>query len=137
MVLDPPPEDSHFLQAAQEWDLDRLYLNLKNSISEKPTDREKILLRGLLCDYAPKEIAKIAYGKDTSEPIASSLTNLYEIITHLNAHQSSDPTKIDSNNIRRILKSLGYHKSSVVHTDVGVASQNGNCPSLRLETASS
>jgi|GEM_PF-3132904 hypothetical protein len=80
------------------------------SISEKLTDREKILLRGLLCDYSPKEIAKIAYGKDTSEPIASSLTNLYVIITHLNDHQSGDPTKTDSNNIRRILKSLGYHK---------------------------
>jgi|GEM_PF-2638776 len=94
------------------------------------SDREKIILRGLLCDYAPKEIAKIVYGKDPSEPIASNLT-------HLNAHQSTDPTKIDSSHIRRILKSLGYHKSSPDHIDPGVASQNGNCPSLLLETASS
>ena len=136
MIPQPSPDDPHFIQAAEEWDLDRLYLNLKDCISEKLTDREKIILRGLLCDYAPKEIAKIAYGKDTSEPIASNLTNLYEILTHLNAHQSSHPAKIDSNNIRRILKSLGYHKSSLAHTDVGVASQNGNRSSLLLETAS-
>lgn len=115
MLPEPSSDDPHFIQAAQEWDLDRLYLDIKACISEKLTDREKILLRGLLCDYSPKEIAKIAYGKDTSDTIAPNLTNLYEIITHLNAHQSSDPTKIAYNNIRRILKSLGYSKSSGTH----------------------
>jgi DNA-binding CsgD family transcriptional regulator len=115
MLTEPPPDDPHFIQAAQEWDLDRLYHDIKHCISEKLTDREKLILKGLLSDYSPKEIAKIAYGKDTSETIAATLTNLYEILTHLNAHQSSDPTKIAYNNIRRILKSLGYCKSFSTH----------------------
>ena len=137
MIPKPPPDDPHFIQATQEWDLDRLYRDLKDCIMETLTDRHRLILQGLLCDYSPKEIAKIAYGKDTSEPIATNLTNLYEIITYLNAHQSGDRTKIDSNNIRRILKSLGYHKSPLEHTNVSSASRNANRLSQILETAES
>ena len=136
MLLTLPPDDPHFIQATQEWDLDRLYRDIKDCTMETLTDRHRIILRGLLCDYSPREIARIAYGKDTSESIASNLTTLYEIITQLNTHQSGDHhTKIDSNNIRRILKSLGYHKSSLEHTNIGAASQNEKRESQFFETA--
>ena len=124
MSLEPSSDgDPHFIQAAQEWDLDRLYRDLKDCIMETLTDRHKIILQGLLCDYSPREIAKIAYRKETSETIRSNLTTLYEIITNLNAHRSGNHTKIDSDNIRRILKTLGYHKSSLEQTNIGATTQ--------------
>ena len=123
MLSEPSSDDPHFIQAAQEWDLERLYHDLKDCIMETLTDRHKIILQGLLCDYSPREIAKIAYKKETSETIRSNLTTLYEIITNLNAHRSGNHTKIDSDNIRRILKSLGYHKSSLEQTNAGETSQ--------------
>ena len=124
MLLEPSSDDDpHFIQAAQEWDLDRLYRDLKDCIMETLTDRHKIILQGLLCDYSPREIAKIAYRKENSETIRSNLTTLYEIITNLNAHRSGNHTKIDSDNIRRILKSLGYHKSSLEHPNLDATSQ--------------
>ena len=123
MPPEPSSDDPHFIQAAQEWDLDRLYRDLKDCIMETLTDRNKTILRGLLCDYSPGEIAKIAYGKETSETISSNLTTIYQIITNLNAHRSGNHTKIDSDNIRRILKSLGYHKSSLEHPNLGAATQ--------------
>lgn len=123
MLPEPSSDDPYFIQAAQEWDLDRLYRDIKDCIMETLTDRHKIILKGLLCDYSPREIAKIAYKKETSEPIRSNLTTLYEIITNLNAHRSGNHTKIDSDNIRRILKSLGYHKSSLEQTNIGATTQ--------------
>ena len=123
MLPEPSSDDPYFIQAAQEWDLERLYRDIKDCIMETLTDRHKIILKGLLCDYSPREIAKIAYKKETSEPIRSNLTTLYEIITNLNAHRSGNHTKIDSDNIRRILKSLGYHKSSLEQTNIGATTQ--------------
>ena len=123
MLSEPSSDDPHFIQAAQEWDLERLYHDLKDCIMETLTDRHQIILQGLLCDYSPREIAKIAYRKETSETIRSNLTTLYEIITNLNAHRSGNHTKIDSDNIRRILKTLGYHKSSLEQTNIGATTQ--------------
>ena len=123
MLPEPSSDDPYFIQAAQEWDLERLYRDIKDCIMETLTDRHKIILKGLLCDYSPREIAKIVYKKETSEPIRSNLTTLYEIITNLNAHRSGNHTKIDSDNIRRILKSLGYHKSSLEQTNIGATTQ--------------
>jgi DNA-binding MarR family transcriptional regulator/ABC-type dipeptide/oligopeptide/nickel transport system ATPase subunit len=57
------PENELFITANQFWDLERLYLDLGQ---QKSTSRgrktqltpvEKAILRGLLCNYSPKEIA--------------------------------------------------------------------------------
>lgn len=41
-------DDPHFIRAAHEWDLDRLYRDIKTYVMETITDRHKIILRGLL-----------------------------------------------------------------------------------------
>ncbi|MFB2981169.1 helix-turn-helix transcriptional regulator [Microseira sp. BLCC-F43] len=57
--------DEMFAEAANHWDLERLYADLaeaKRQVSPRArkglTEREKLYLRGLLCGYSPAEMAR-------------------------------------------------------------------------------
>jgi DNA-binding NarL/FixJ family response regulator len=57
--------DEMFAEAANNWDLERLYQDLaeaKRKVSPSArkglTEREKLYLRGLLCGYSPAEMAR-------------------------------------------------------------------------------
>jgi hypothetical protein len=50
--------DEQFAQAAQQWDLETLYLDLASAKGRRLTPVEKLHLRGLLCGYSPAEIAE-------------------------------------------------------------------------------
>ena len=57
--------DEMFAEAANNWDLERLYRDLaeaKQKFAPRArkglTEREKLYLRGLLCGYSPAEMAR-------------------------------------------------------------------------------
>ena len=57
--------DEMFSEAANNWDLERLYRDLaeaKHKCAPRArkglTEREKLYLRGLLCGYSPAEMAR-------------------------------------------------------------------------------
>ncbi|MCP2726918.1 hypothetical protein [Limnofasciculus baicalensis] len=72
---------TQFLQAADEWDLERLYQNLADAKRQFAphkqrglTPVEKLHLRGLLCGYNPEEIAEQLYNASAGVRVALSNT---------------------------------------------------------------
>jgi hypothetical protein len=112
MKTDPLPAYSDFVQAAEDWDLVSLMDDLKSVHQRKLTDREQKILRGLLCDYSPEEIARLGYGNSNSRPIASDISRIYDYIELLVEVRTHEPQKITSQNVlRRVLKEIGYRKT--------------------------
>lgn len=78
-----------FVNADQFWDLERLYSDLANQKSTgrgrktKLTPVEKAILRGLLCDYSPKEIATALHWNSGSicVELTKGLYRYVEILT--------------------------------------------------------
>jgi len=57
MLAAPDSVDKSFPEAAQEWDLARLYADLERISTKELKPIEKACLRGLLCRYRPGQIA--------------------------------------------------------------------------------
>ncbi|NES19781.1 MAG: hypothetical protein F6K41_12840 [Symploca sp. SIO3E6] len=61
--------EDKFIEAANDWDLERLYADLKEAKQKQPgtknkkrlTSIEKLCLRGLLCGYSPEKIASVCH----------------------------------------------------------------------------
>ncbi|GAB4289500.1 MAG: hypothetical protein Fur0025_23990 [Oscillatoriaceae cyanobacterium] len=84
-----PNEAEDFPEAAERWDLERLYADLavaKEELGSHPrqglTPTEKTHLRGLLCGYSPIEIAKILHKapKGVYADLAKTLYRYIEIL---------------------------------------------------------
>ncbi len=99
----PVPPDSEFRDANIKWHLDKLLADLKQA-QEPLTNRETKILRGLLCDYGPKDIAGIGFGNNDSTTISSDLSTIYEKISIV----LGSNIKINSDNIRNQLRDRGY-----------------------------
>ncbi|HIK12186.1 MAG TPA: NACHT domain-containing protein [Oscillatoriaceae cyanobacterium M33_DOE_052] len=85
-----PNEPEDFAEAAERWDLDRLYADLaaaKEDVGSHPrqglTSTEKTHLRGLLCGYSPVEMARILHKtpKGLYADLAKTLYRYIEILT--------------------------------------------------------
>lgn len=100
-----------FNEAEEEWDLERLYLDLAEVIGKNPTARQKKLLRGLLCGYSPKEIAWIGYKKSNSRSILSELSMLYTYIEHLVTSSLGNSPSVTWGRVRPLLEKVGYRNS--------------------------
>jgi hypothetical protein len=104
MVSSPDNFDRLFPEAAQTWDLDRLYADL-DSVSIKPLKPfEKACLRGLLCRYRPGQLAfKLAW---TSGAIRVELNKgLYRYIEDLT---EQPPNTLRWEKISEWLEAKGY-----------------------------
>ena len=107
-------EDRLFQEAKLSWDLDKLYLKLTQvkqltaSRTTKLTATEKAILRGFLCSYSPKEIAKQLHWKLNS--LRVELTRgLYRYIETLTDHDLN--TIKNWRNIVQWLEEKGYRAS--------------------------
>ena len=107
-------EDRLFQEAKLSWDLDKLYLKLtqvkqlNTSRNTKLTPTEKAILRGFLCSYSPKEIAKQLHWKLNS--LRVELTRgLYRYIETLTDHDLN--TIKNWRNIVQWLEEKGYRAS--------------------------
>jgi DNA-binding CsgD family transcriptional regulator len=99
--LDLP--DREFSEASKHWNLKSI-LDEIAAKGESLTPREEKMLRGLLCEYSPKEIAAIGFNKTDSHTIRADLSKIYEYIEIL----LETPLQVGSHNIRRLLKEAGY-----------------------------
>jgi hypothetical protein len=106
--LDSP--DREFHEASQDWHLGLILADIIDK-GESLTPREQKMLRGLLCEYSPKEIAEIGFGKDDSDSIRPDLSKIYAYAEILIATKLGNSLSVDSQNIRRLLKKAGYYRN--------------------------
>ena len=119
---------TQFLQAADEWDLERLYQNLADAKQQFAphtqrglTPVEKLHLRGLLCGYKPEEIAIKLYKSCKGVEVALSNT-IYRYTEQLTGRDQNT-----LNNWRDIidwLEGAGYKLPQPTQTDIDNLVQN-------------
>ncbi|EAW39013.1 hypothetical protein [Lyngbya sp. PCC 8106] len=74
--------DEQFNQAARDWDLETLYIDLASAKGKRLTPMEKLHLRGLLCGYSPSEIAE-KLGKNPKGVETDLCATLYRYVKSL------------------------------------------------------
>lgn len=101
--------DNIFIDAAKEWDLQRLYQDLTIASEKKLTSLEKLQLRGLLCGHSPAEIATQIH-KDRKGIEVDLSNRLYPSIKNLISKQTGNRVERVKNwrNISQWLASAGY-----------------------------
>jgi len=106
-----------FTAAANNWDLEKLYIDLASGKGKALTPVEKRLLRGLLCGYSPAEIASILYQNSNSSTVRVYLSNgLYKYIENLLSSQTESTVEIQNwSRVTQLLEHAGY-KKSLLHT---------------------
>jgi DNA-binding CsgD family transcriptional regulator len=110
-----PSSLEHFSQAAQTWDLDRLYADLaaakrefaphkKRGLTEVETER----LRGLLCGYSPADIATVLHLSP-----GGLLVSLGELYRYLEVLTQREPHTLKNwRDVVDWLEVAGYRKGS-------------------------
>jgi Bacterial regulatory proteins, luxR family len=106
------PSDEMFAEAANNWDLDRLYTALAEAkwrISPRSrkglTEREKLYLRGLLCGNSPAEIARKLYqsSKGVEVYVSKTLYQYFKRVTDVPNGKMGN-----WRNIHGLLEEAGY-----------------------------
>ncbi len=95
-----------FHQAAQSWDLKRLYADLATANGNKPlTPMEQVHLQGLLCGYSPDEIATKLVK--SSDGVKSDLCRT--VYSYTKKLLGKDNQELDNwSSIARWLEQAGY-----------------------------
>lgn len=107
--------NEYFYQAAYQWDLETLYLDLASVKGRRLTPIEKTHLRGLLCGYSPSEIAK-QLNKSIKGVQVDLCNTLYQYIKNLVGNTNG---KVENwRNITEWLVAAGYQKESSVSHQV-------------------
>lgn len=106
-----------FAEAANNWDLERLYQDLaeaKRKVSPSArkglTEREKLYLRGLLCGYSPAEMARklIQSPKGVEVYVCKTLYQYFKRMVDI-----PNETKVSNwRNINNSLEEAGYKTKS-------------------------
>jgi len=81
------PRPDPFAEADLTWELERLYQDLARVKGKPLQDTEKRYLRGLLCGYGPRELAKIVYRQSKSLTSYLSRT-VYQYVKDLTGHNN-------------------------------------------------
>lgn len=113
--------EENFPEAANNWDLERLYTDIESANGKKLTEAEKEYLRGLLCGYSPKEIADIRnISKETARSVLSR--SLYPYIKQTLSHKRENTIEIkDWRCVSNLLEQAGYKKGNRRRQDWGEA----------------
>jgi hypothetical protein len=101
-----------FSEASNNWNLEKLYIDLAAAKGKGLTPVEKKFLRGLLCGYSPSEIADQVYKSRSSSAVRVYLSNgLYKYIQELVVRQSGNIIKIKNwSRVTNLLEKAGYKK---------------------------
>ncbi len=104
---------NEFIEAANNWDLEKLYVDLASGKGKALTPVEKRLLRGLLCGYSPAEIAQILYQNSSSSTVRVYLSNgLYKYLENILSSQTESTVEIQNwSRVTQLLEHAGYKKS--------------------------
>jgi hypothetical protein len=101
--------DRDFAEAAEHWDLDKLYQDLASVKAKNLTPVEKQHLRGLLCGFSPAEIAGKLHKSVKGVEIALCNT-LYQYVKSLVGQSNG---KVENwRNISEWLEAEGYKQSN-------------------------
>ncbi|MBW4560716.1 MAG: NB-ARC domain-containing protein [Mojavia pulchra JT2-VF2] len=110
-------DDSHqiedeFIKAKNNWELEKLYVDLASAKGKALTPIEKKFLRGLLCGCSPAEIAKIVYQSGSSSTVRVYLSNgLYKYIEEMLSNQVGYSVKVKNwSRVTHLLEKAGYKK---------------------------
>ncbi|NEQ24349.1 MAG: NB-ARC domain-containing protein, partial [Microcoleus sp. SIO2G3] len=101
---------ANFTEAANNWNLEKLYVDLAVAKGRGLTPVEKKFLRGLLCGYSPAEIAAQVYKSGSSSAVRVYLSNgLYKYIQDLLLQQGGSGMAIKNwSRITNLLEKAGY-----------------------------
>ncbi|MDJ0515332.1 MAG: NACHT domain-containing protein, partial [Trichodesmium sp. MO_231.B1] len=100
--------EEEFSEAYQNWEIERLYLDLANALGKDLSPNAKIFLRGVLCANSPNEIAKkLNYqSKNISDTVRQTLSKeVYPAIEKLvNSGNKINWRKTSENSVSQLLK---------------------------------
>lgn len=106
------PIEEDFTEAKNNWELEKLYVNLASAKGKALTPVEKKFLRGLLCGFSPAEIASTVYQSRSSSTVRVYLSNgLYKYIEEMLSHLSGYSVKVKNwSRVTYLLEKAGYKK---------------------------
>jgi hypothetical protein len=106
--------EENFIEAANNWNLEKLYTDLAAAKGKGLTPVEKKFLRGLLCGYSPAEIAAQVYKSTNSSAVRVYLSNgLYKYIQELLIQQGETGMPIKNwSRVTNLLEKAGYKQGS-------------------------
>ncbi len=104
--------EEDFIEAKNNWELEKLYVDLASAKGKALTPVEKKFLRGLLCGCSPAEIAKVVYQSGSSSTVRVYLSNgLYKYIEEMLSNQVGDSVKVKTwSRVTQLLEKAGYKK---------------------------
>lgn len=110
--VDPTQIEDEFIEAKNNWELEKLYVDLSLAKGKALTPVEKKFLRGLLCGCSPGEIAKIVYQSPTSSTVRVYLSNgLYKYIEEMLSNRLGYSVKVKNwSRVTHLLEKAGYKK---------------------------
>ncbi|MBD1898136.1 NB-ARC domain-containing protein [Coleofasciculus sp. FACHB-129] len=99
-----------FTEAANNWNLEKLYIDLAVAKGKSLTQVEKKILRGLLCGYSPAEIADQVYQSRRSNSVRVYLSNgIYKYIEKMLGDKTEHLIKVKSwSRVIHLLEKAGY-----------------------------
>ncbi|NWF58590.1 MAG: hypothetical protein HXY43_04575 [Fischerella sp.] len=96
-VFDSNKIEEEFIEAKNNWELEKLYVDLASAKGKALTPLEKKFLRGLLCGFSPSEIANTVYKSRSSSTVRVYLSNgLYKYIEEMLSKQAEYSVKVKS-----------------------------------------
>ena len=105
--------EEEFIEAKNNWELEKLYVDLASAKGKALTPVEKKFLRGLLCAFSPAEIAKTVYNSNSSSTVRVYLSNgLYKYIEEMLGKQMGYSVKVKNwSRVTPLLEKAGYKKN--------------------------
>lgn len=117
--------DLEFAEAAELWNLERLYTDLGSAKGKGLTPVEKQYLRGLLCGYSPNEIAERCHvASDTVRNYLSK--GLYRYIEEFLMRNAEQQARVkDWSRVAILMERAGYRLNSQPKSDLPRLSGEG------------
>lgn len=102
-----------FIEAKNNWELEKLYVDLASAKGKALTPVEKKFLRGLLCGFSPAEIATTVYQSRSSNTVRVYLSNgLYKYIEEMLSIKEGITVKVKNwSRVTQLLEKAGYKKN--------------------------
>ncbi|MGP1383958.1 MAG: NB-ARC domain-containing protein [Thainema sp.] len=118
--------DLEFAEAAELWNLERLYTDLGSAKGKGLTPVEKQYLRGLLCGYSPNEIAERCHvASDTVRNYLSK--GLYRYIEEFLMRHAEQQARVkDWSRVAILMERAGYRLNSPLKLDVPKPADHGS-----------
>ncbi|MBE9006355.1 NACHT domain-containing protein [Fortiea sp. LEGE XX443] len=104
--------EEEFVEAKNNWELEKLYVDLASTKGKALTPVEKKFLRGLLCGCSPAEIASIVYQSRSSSTVRVYLSNgLYKYLEEMLSNAAGHSVKVKNwSRVTYLLEKAGYKK---------------------------